>query len=103
MPTVPYNPVPSVSPGGDPTPRYSADVRPDAFGANVAVATQGLGKTMEGAGNEIFARGIAMQDLYNHSEAQQADADYMLKAGKLQKDFLTLSGKAAVDAYPQHM
>jgi hypothetical protein len=46
---------------------------------------------------------IAMQDLYNHSEAQQADADYMQQAGEVHANFSSLQGKAAVDAYPQYI
>jgi hypothetical protein len=103
MPQVPFSGVPSVAPQNDATPRYAVDARPESFGVNVGVATQGLGKAVEGAGNEIFARGIAMQDLYNHSEAQQADADYMQKAGEVHANFSSLQGKAAVDAYPQYI
>src|SRR5579862_2514600 len=103
MPQVPYSGVPQVSPVDAPTPRYQADATPAAFGANVAAAVGNLGKTVEGAGNEIFQRGLAMQDLYNHSEAQQADADYMQKAGELHANYSSLQGKAAVDAYPGYI
>lgn len=103
MAQVPYSGVPSVAPGGDPLPRYTADVRPETFGANIGAAIQNLGKTAEGAGNEIFQRGIAMQDLYNHSEAQEADANYMQKTGELHANYSSLAGKAAVDAYPQYV
>src|SRR5207237_421186 len=39
----------------------------------------------------------------NHSEAQQADADYMARAGELHAAFSARQGKDAVDAYPQYM
>jgi len=87
----------------DATPRYTADVSPDTFGANIGQAISRLGATSETVGNEIFARGLAMQDLANHSEAQQADANYMQKAGELHADFSSKQGKDAVDAYPQYM
>ena len=103
MPQVPFAGVQQVGPTDAPTPRYQADARPESFGVNVANAVQGLGKTVEGAGNEMFARGIAMQDLYNHSEAQQADADYMQKAGELHANYSSLQGKDAVDAYPKYI
>lgn len=103
MPSVPYSGVPTVAPQDTPVPRYTADVTPAAFGVNVAQAVEGLGKTTEGVGNEIFARGQAMQDLYNHSEAQQAASDYMQKAGELHANYSSLAGKAAVDAYPQYI
>jgi hypothetical protein len=73
------------------------------FGANIGRAVQQLGATSEQVGNEIFARGLAMQDLANHSEAQAADAAYMQKAGELHADFSSKQGKDAVDAYPAYM
>lgn len=103
MPQVPYTGVQQVAPELAPVPRYTADVSPNTFGANIGQAIQGMGKTLEGSGNEIFARGVAMQDLYNHSEAQDADAQYMQKAGELHANFSSLEGKAAVDAYPQYI
>lgn len=103
MPQVPYSGVPSVAPQMDATPRYTANVSPDTFGANVGHAMQGLGKAVEGAGQELFTRAIAMQDLYNHSEAQDADAKYMQKAGELHAQYSSLQGKQAVDAYPQYI
>ena len=103
MPSVPFTGVPSVAPQDNPTPRYQVNVDPAAFGVNVANAIQGLGKTAESAGNEMFSRAIAMQDLYNHSEAQDADAAYMQKAGELHAQYSSLSGKAAVDGYPQYI
>ena len=103
MPQVPYSGAPTVAPQLDPTPRYTADVSPDMFGANIGRAVQQLGATSEQVGNEIFARGLAMQDLANHSEAQAADAAYMQKAGELHADFSSKQGKDAVDAYPAYM
>ena len=103
MPNVPYSGVPSVAPQMDATPRYQADARPESFGVNVWQAVRGLGQTTEKVGDEVFARGIAMQDLYNHSEAQQADADYMQKAGELHAQYSSLQGKDAVDAYPKYI
>lgn len=101
MPSVPFTGVPSVGPQAASTPRYTADVNASMFGGAVADATRNLGKSIEGAGDELFKRGIAMQDLYNHSEAQAADADYMQKAGELHANYSTLQGKEAVDAYPK--
>ena len=103
MPAVPYTGVPSVAPELNPQPRYTADVRPESFGVNVWQAVQNLGNTTQKVGDEVYARGLAMQDLYNHSEAQQAASDYMQKAGELHANFSSLQGKAAVDAYPQYI
>lgn len=103
MPQVPYTGTPSVAPQLDPVPRYSVDVRPESFGVNVWQAVQNLGNTTQKVGDEVFARGLAMQDLYNHSQAQQASSDYMQKAGELHANFSSLQGKDAVDAYPQYI
>jgi hypothetical protein len=103
LPQVPYSGVPSVAPSDPPIPRYEANAGPDVFGVNVANAISGLGKAADGAGNEMFTRAIAMQDLYNHSEAQDADARYMQKSGELHAQYSALSGKAAVDAYPDYV
>jgi hypothetical protein len=103
MPTVPYSGVPEVAPQMDATPRYQVDVKPEAFGVNVWEATQGLGQSVSKVGDELFARGLAMQDLANHSEAEKADADYMEQAGKLHADFSAKQGKDAVDGLPGHI
>lgn len=103
MPQVPYTGTLNIAPDDRPIPRYDASVSPEMFGANIGNALSTLGKTEEGVGNEIFARGIAMQDLYNHSEAQQADATYMQKAGELHANYSALQGKDAVDGYPQYI
>jgi len=103
MPQVPYSGVQQIAPTGPSEPRYSADTPIAAFGGATAAAVGTLGKSLEGAGNELFQRGIAMQDLYNHSEAQEADAKYMQAAGDLHASYSALSGKAAVDAYPKYI
>ena len=99
MPQVPYTGVPTVAPQLNPTPRYDASVSPDMFGANIGNALQGLGKTEEGVGNEIFARGIAMQDLNNHAESQAATAKFMEAAGDIHAKLGAMQGKDAVDYY----
>jgi len=104
MPTVPYSPVPSISPNpGQGTPSLSVNAPSEAFGGNIAAAIGGLGRAVDKAGDEIYARGAAMQDLFNHSEAQQADADFMEKVGGIKAQYDTLQGKAAVDAYPKYI
>lgn len=103
MPQVPYSGVPSVAPGGTPQSRYHADVSAETFGGSVGAALNSLGGQLQRSGSELFDRGVAMQTLYNHSEAQAADADYTEKAGKLHADFNSLEGKNAVDAYPSYI
>ena len=103
MASVPYSGTPSVAPGGTPQSRYHADVSEATFGGNVGAAMSSLGGQLQRSGNELFERGIAMQTLYNQSEAQDADAKYMETAGKLHAEYNSLQGKAAVDAYPKYI
>lgn len=102
MPQVPYNPVPTVEPSGQGQPTVQVSTPEAAFGGTVATAVQSLGKSVEGVGNELFARAQAMQSLRNETEAREADAQYMIEVGKLHAEFSSLEGKAAVDAYPQY-
>ncbi len=71
MAQVPYSPVPSVAPGGVPQSRFHADVSEATFGGNIGAALGNLGGQLQRSGNELFERGIAMQTLYNQSEAQE--------------------------------
>jgi hypothetical protein len=103
MAQVPYSGVPSVAPGGVPLGRYHADVNENTFGGNVGAALGSLGGQLQRSGNELFQRGVAMQDLYNHSVAQEADAQYTEKAGLLHANYNSLEGKNAVDAYPTYI
>lgn len=102
MVQVPYKPVADV-PRDISTPRVSIQTDIAAFGGTVAQATEHLGKTVEGAGDELFKRALALQQLKNESEAKEADTDYMITAGKLHADYSSLQGKAAVDAYPKYI
>lgn len=102
MPTVPYNPVPTVQPSSAGTPELRPQVNADAFGVGIGEAIKGLGGTISHVGDELFARGLALQKLQNETIAKQADTDYMIKAGELHAQYNALEGKAAVDAYPQY-
>jgi hypothetical protein len=99
MPTVPYNPVPDVAPQDNPIPQRRLDAPGAAFGTTIGAATEHLGDVTEGAGNEIFQRGMAMQDLYNHSQALDADTKFMDMAGDIHAKLTSMHGKEAVDYY----
>ena len=99
MASVPYSGTLQVAPQLDPTPRYTADAMPAAFGVNVAQAIEGLGKTGEAVGNEVFARGQAMQEVNNHAESQEAAAKFMEAAGDIHAKLGAMQGKDAVDYY----
>lgn len=101
MPQVPYTPVPSQTLEPIATPEMHPAIPEAAFGGQVAQAEAGFGKTTSGVGDEIFSRAIALQNLQNETDAKNADANYMIAAGKLHADYGALQGKDRVDAYPK--
>lgn len=102
MPQVPYQPFPTAQPSEQGTPRVRVGTSIEAFGGGVAQALGQLGQTVGHAGDELFSRAIALQQLNNETEAKEADAQYMIAAGELHARYSALEGKAAVDAYPQY-
>lgn len=99
MPQVPYSAVPQEAAQASPVGKISTAVSGDAFGTSVARSIEGLGKTTERAGEELFSRAYAMQQLENETEAKYADATYAIKAGEMHADYNSLQGKQAVDGY----
>lgn len=103
MPQVPYNPVPQEKPSNMGIPAVHVDAPLGAFGGGTAAATEGFGKEVDKSGDMLFARALELQKLKNDSEAKEADATYMEKAGLLHAEYGSLAGKAAVDAFPQYI
>lgn len=109
MATVPYNPVPTARPTGAGNNVINIRADAGAFGGLAARATeqlggavQGFGRTLEHAGDELFRRAVALQELENDNIAKQADADYIIESGKLHAEYNSLQGKSAVDAFPKY-
>jgi|SRR5215469_435637 len=102
MPQVPYKPVPDVSPEMIPTPAVHTQALSETFGVGVGKALEGLGQVGEHAGNELFSRAIAMQELNNETEAKEADARYMVESGKLFVQLESQQGKNAKDAFTKY-
>lgn len=118
---VPYSPVATEKASGQGTPSYNVSVSANAFGAQAAEAQESaakmvghadvalygavsdLGKEFRHVGNEMWERAVALQQLRNDTEAREADARYMIKAGELHANYGALTGKAAVDAFPKYM
>lgn len=96
---VPYNPVPSQTLEPVATPEINPRIPAAAFGGETAQALSGFGKTVEGAGNTIFEKAVALQNLANEAEAKNAASDYQIQAGKLHAEYSSLQGKAAVDGF----
>lgn len=99
MPQVPYNPIPDVAPQDQPIPQRRLDTPGTAFGTTIGAATQHLGDTVEGAGNELFQRAMSMQDLYNHSVVTDAVTDGMKQVGDVHAKLTAMQGKDAVNYY----
>ncbi len=96
---VPYQPVPSQTLEPTATPEMNPRIPAAAFGGEVAQALSGFGKTVEGAGDQIFNKALALQNLANEAEAKNAASDYQIQAGKLHADYSSLQGKEAVDGF----
>lgn len=102
MPAIPYQPVPQIAPTEAATPRPNVDTPNDAFGGGIAHAVEGLGAVTTQAGNELYGRAVALQQLNNETEAREADAKYMLQAGDLHAKFNSLEGQERVAAFPKY-
>lgn len=93
---VPFNPVPQVAAQDRPTPYRSLDVPAAAFGAATAAATQHMGSTLQGVGNEIFGRAVQMQEMNEQASANEALTDFQNQ--QLQK-FVEFQNRFGKDAY----
>ena len=84
----------------NPTPSMHIQTPPDAFGGNIAEATQHLGQVSEQAGQELFDRAYAMQELHAHAnvETSLADATNAMQDRLVQHKML--EGNAAQVALP---
>lgn len=102
MAQVPYSPVPQATLSSQGLPESSPNIPAAAFGGDIATAISGMGKEVAGAGNELYERAVWLQNLNNQAEAKRADAQYTTAAGEEHIRFASLSGDAAVKAYPEH-
>lgn len=103
MATVPYTAAPQERQQAIGLPDLQPNVPAGAFGADIAQAVSGLGKSVESVGNDIYERALWLQNLNNQAAAKEADAKYMIEAGKLHAEFSTLEGDQAVKAYPVYV
>ena len=100
---VPYTGVPSVQPSFDATPSVSSNIPMDAFGAGVANAVGHIGRAVEGAGNEIWARATAMQQLNEQANADEAISKFTMTQAQKFADFTMLKGQAAVSGLKPYL
>lgn len=99
---VPYAPVPTVAPENTPTPNVNVQVNPEAFGIGVSSALEGFGQHIEHAGDTIFKRAIAIQDVLNDTEAKEADSKYMIQSAPIHADYNSKQGLDAKNAFPKY-
>jgi len=102
MPQVPYNPVPTAQPTERGPTGFHVQTPGAAFGENIGLAMQGLGKMEQHVGDELFSRAREMQTLNNETEAKEADAKYIIEAGKLHANFNALEGINRVQAFDKY-
>lgn len=101
MPQVPAF-VPEVQQQVNPVGGVRVNTPVEAFGGATARGLGELGAGLTHAGNELFQRAIALQQLDNDNTAKQADSEYMIKAGELHANYNALQGQDAVKAYPKY-
>jgi len=97
IPYQPYStaqPIPSSGATG-----YRVQTSGAQFGVNVDQAIASVGQTIEGAGNEIFNRAIAIQDTRNQAEKTELDAKYMMKTNDAYVNFEAKGGEAAFGSF----
>lgn len=104
MPTIPFDPRPTVAPLGGDGAFQRIDARPEAFGAGVAQAGMGLAKSLDQGGNATEKIALDYQAEANKAAGNDAE----IAATKTIDDtmyhpdtgFMAKKGKAAVDALP---
>lgn len=121
MPTVPYNPRPTVQPSAEGTPFLrGTGATPEAFGAAQAEAeyrgagevgrarlaeaeaTSRIGGAIESIGDTFAKHAMRMQTELNTSAAKDAFLAADVKLGELEAWHRTLEGRAAMDALPEY-
>jgi GH24 family phage-related lysozyme (muramidase) len=105
MPVVPTVAAPTVTPAGETGIPYQtgAGATPQAFGAGIGQAEQGLGQEVEKFGDVLAKHALKMQEDLNISDAKDLFLKGDIEVGKLTVDYNQLEGKARVDAYPKYV
>lgn len=72
------------------------------FGEQVGEAKQNLGSTEQKVGDQEFDQAMAQQKIVNETTMTNADIDYSKKAGAIRANYMSLTGLAATQAFPQY-
>lgn len=103
MPQVP-DLVPSVAPTTSGVAGPSLAVPVEAFGGAVGHALQGFGVDIEKSSDRIWEQAVQLKGLQNETAAKNADADYMVAAGKADAEFMSREGEnASPEALSAHI
>lgn len=102
MPTVPTVTGPSVAPQGNTGIPYqtASAATPDAFGAGIGRAEQGLAAQLESTSDVLAKHANRMQDEVNASTAKDLFLQGDVEIGKLTVEYNSLEGANRVNAYP---
>lgn len=102
MARVPYQPFSTAEPlvSGE---RVAVNTPGAVFGENIGAALRQVGTSTEQAGNELFTRAIALQDLRNETDAREAQTEFATQSSELHAKFNALEGKAAVDGLKPYL
>jgi hypothetical protein len=103
MPQVPYSPYPNVQEEAAPAAGPRVDTPGAAFGENIGQAIERFGGQVGQAGNELFGRAIALQDLDNENTARERVVGTSQKMAIEQANFDALQGKERSDALMGHL
>lgn len=96
-----YSSVPGINPGvGSTGARERIDARPDAFGASIGRAMETLGGAIEKASDVGFQLATTQEQIDGQTHAAELHSWQSEQTSKAQAEFLTLKGKAAIDALP---
>lgn len=97
-----YDPNNSVAPtSGAPNDYLNVRANPNDFGAQVGQANQGLGKTLENAGNQAIDYAIQSQGLANEHAANMAEMQLAVDGGEIYNKYKSMEGLDAVNARPK--
>jgi len=96
MAQVPYSGVTTVAPSTEGQPTLNIPAPVEAFGA-------GFGRALEKAGDEIFQRAVAIQQINNQTMASDAATNFIENSAKLRADYLNSRGSNAVNGLDSHL
>src|SRR6266536_595064 len=96
-----FDPVPTVAPQVNPSPTQNIEVPEGAFGGLSARAMQGLGQSIEKAGETGMDVLTARQHLNNEVHASEVHTWLSDQITDKYGQFDRLEGKAALDALPK--